>query len=197
MNSDRNDGLQIVVHGHISASPESVARQFNALSSAEIHPEADAIIFAINPAAGIDPETIELWHHYNDFQTPRLVAVTASLNSELDFDDAVLLANRVFDPLVTPFLVLHGVDGSPVGLIELLTLKTYDYSKHPVATSDADSELAELVNEFREEYLEQIAESGDGAFAAGIEFPAIPLYLEKNLGIDIINSYLEQLPSRS
>lgn len=197
MDSGRNSHLAIVVHGHISASPESIAQEFRGHVLSETSYEADAIIFAINPAAGIDNETINLWHSYDDYQTPRLVVVTSTLNSELDFDDAVLLANRVFDQLVTPFLVLHGIDGAPIGLIELATLHTFDYSHHTPEQGDADEELAELVKEFQEEYLEQIAESGEGAFAAGILFPAIPVDLTNGLGVDIVKNYLSELPSRS
>ncbi len=34
---------------------------------------------------------------------------------------------------------------------------------------------------------------GDDAFAAGLLFPAIPLWIEKNIGIDIVESYIAQI----
>ena len=116
---------------------------------------------------------------------------------ELDFDDAVMLANRVFDQTITPYLVLHGENGSPIGTISLATLKTMDYSTTPPTIDQADSELVEVVEEFRDEYLERIDEMEDGAFAAGIIFPAIPLNLSNGLGVDIIKAYLDELPSSS
>jgi hypothetical protein len=48
--------------------------------------------------------------------------------------------------------------------------------------------------EFREEYLEQMMEMGDGAFAAGILFPAIPVNPVNGLGVDIVKRYLFELP---
>lgn len=186
---------RVVIHGHVSAQPEALAAVCGASYSAERSDDCDVAIFAINPAAGINPETIEMWQAYDELQTPRLVIVHALGGTELDFDDGVLLANRVFDQLVTPFLVLHGVDGEAIGLIELSTLNTLDYSTQPPTQGHADSELETLVNDFREEYFAQLEEMGDGAFAAGLLFPAIPVNLENELGVNIVKSYLDQLPS--
>ena len=34
---------------------------------------------------------------------------------------------------------------------------------------------------------------GDGAFAAGLLFPAIPLLIDKRLGVDIVKRYLSEI----
>jgi len=60
-----------------------------------------------------------------------------------------------------------------------------------------DPEHEELVKEFRDEYLEQMEEMHTGAFAAGILFPAIPLNISSGIGLDIVQSFIEQLPSGS
>lgn len=187
----------INIYGHISAQPEQVAAAFSARVSNEVDPACDAAIFVINPSAGIDEATIALWQGFDEFQTPRLIAVTVLDGMELDFDDAVMLANRVFDQSITPYLVLHSENGSPIGTISLKDLTTNDYSTNPPLTAQADSELSEIVEDFRNEYLEQIDEMEEGAFAAGIIFPAIPLNLKNGLGVDIIHSYLNELPSSS
>ena len=57
--------------------------------------------------------------------------------------------------------------------------------------------LKYLVREFREEYFEQTSEMDDGAFAAGIIFPAIPINLSNGIGVDVIKEYMESLPSSS
>ena len=53
--------------------------------------------------------------------------------------------------------------------------------------------LAELVQEFRDEYLEHTLTLGEDAFIAGLLFPAIPVWIEKGIGIDIVYSYLNQI----
>lgn len=188
---------RIHVYGHASASPQSVAKEFGGAFSESPETESDLAIFAINPSAGIDQKTIENWAALDDFQTPRLVVVNGLEGQELDFEDAVLVANRVFDQLVTPYLVLHGDDGDAAALIRLQDLQIVDYSHNPPLLRACDPEHEELVREFREEYFEQMSEMDEGAFAAGILFPAIPINLIKGIGVDIVKKYIDLLPSSS
>jgi hypothetical protein len=197
--SSPNVGAQIslTIHGHISATPELFASLLGGNVSATHIESSDAAIFAINPAAGIDQATIDLWRSYDELQTPRIVIVTVLDGMELDFDDAVMVANRVFDPLVTPYLVLHGESGTPIGTISLTDLTTTDYSTNPPTIAHADEELATMVADFQEEYLAAIEEMEVGAFAAGLIFPAVPVNPSNGLGLDIVASYLKELPSSS
>jgi translation elongation factor EF-G len=198
MNSTSQDAAKIInIYGHVSAAPDQIAKTFGGKVSTTVDGDCDLAIFAINPAAGIDAETISLWQGFDELQTPRLIVVTVIEGTELDFDDAVMLANRVFDQTVTPYLVLHGETGSPIGLISLAELTTVDYSTTPPTLGEADEELRQVVEDFREEYFAQIEGMEDGAFSAGILFPALPLNLANNLGVDLVHSYIKELPSRS
>jgi hypothetical protein len=183
----------IHVYGHVSAEPEQVAQCFGALYTQEAHSESDLAIFAINPSAGVDQETIALWEALDEFQIPRLVVVTHLEKQEADFDDAVMIANRVFSPMATPFLVLHDEAGLPIALISLEDLSIIDYSTNPPTSRMSDPEHQTLVQEFRDEYLELVQSSGDQAFPAGLLFPAIPLWIERGIGVDIVKRYIEQL----
>ncbi len=183
----------IHVYGHASAEPEQVAESFGALYTQEAHSESDLAIFAINPSAGVDQETIALWEALDEFQIPRLMVVTHLEKQEADFDDAVMIANRVFSPMATPFLVLHDEAGLPIALISLEDLSIIDYSTNPPTSRMSDPEHQTLVQEFRDEYLELVQSSGDQAFTAGLLFPAIPLWIERGIGVDIVKRYIEQL----
>jgi hypothetical protein len=183
----------IHVYGHASSEPERVAESFGALYTQEAHSESDLAIFAINPSAGVDQETIALWEALDEFQIPRLMVVTHLEKQEADFDDAVMIANRVFSPMATPFLVLHDEAGLPIALISLEDLSIIDYSTNPPTSRMSDPEHQTLVQEFRDEYLELVQSSGDQAFTAGLLFPAIPLWIERGIGVDIVKRYIEQL----
>ena len=159
--------------------------------------DSELAIFAINPSAGIDQATIENWSALDDYQIPRIVVVNGLDGHEQDFEDAVMIANRVFDQLVTPYLVLHGDSGEPAALIRLQDLQIIDYETEPPTVRDSEPEHKELVQEFREEYLELTSEMDEGAFGAGILFPAIPINLEKGIGIDIVKGFIALLPSGS
>jgi hypothetical protein len=187
--------LKIAVFAHISAQPGALAELFGATVALEVDSEISLAIFAINPAAGIDQETIDLWHQVSEFQIPRLLLVVGLEGSEADFDDAVLVANRVLDSVVTPYLVLHGDNGEPIALISLQTLRIRDYSTDPPTERDSEVEHQEIVGDFRAEYLEATEELGADAFAAGLIFPAIPIVLGKNIGVDIAKEYIARLTS--
>jgi len=188
---------RIHVYGHVSGTPQAVALEFGGSISSSPEHDSDLAIFVINPAAGIDAQTIELWAALDEIQIPRLVLVNGLDGQELDFEDAIMVANRVFDQLVTPYLVLHHDDGSPAALIRLTDLSIIDYSTTPASVRPCDPEHEELVKEFRDEFLEQMQEMDEGAFAAGILFPAIPINLTNGIGVDIVHDYIKSLPSSS
>ena len=192
MQSQIND-LVIHVYGHSTAEPASVAAAFSGVVSDQPNAEADLAIFAIDPSAGIDQETIDNWTQLDDFQTPRLVVVTGLEKQEADFDDAVMIANRVFDQMLTPYLVLHDDSGLPIALISLQDLTIINYASNPPTSVASEPEHQTLVQEFRDEYLEQLISSGEDAFQAGLLFPAIPLWIEKGIGVDIVENYIRQL----
>ena len=185
--------LRIHVYGHISAEPARVAAAFNAQVSDSTEPESDLAIFAIDPSAGIDQATIDLWQSLDEYQVPRLVVVTNLEKLEADFDDAVMIATRVFDQMITPYLVLHDDAGLPAALISLADLQIIDYSTNPQTSKSSDEEHQTLVQEFRDEYLELLAASGENAFSAGLLFPAIPLWIERGIGVDIVQQFIQQL----
>ena len=183
----------IKIYAHVSATPEQFAQKLGGEVSSTVDPECDVAIFAINPGAGIDNDTIDLWRQFDEYQTPRMVLVTVLEGMEMDFDDAVLVANRVFDQLVTPYLVLHSDSGDPTALIDLQSLEIIDYSTIPTTRRDSDSEHKELVADFREEFLESVEDAGEDAFEAGLLFPAIPVVITKGIGIDIVKSFIERV----
>ena len=191
-------GKNIKLYGHASAATQALSQALNAPISKEVDSELTAAIFALNASSGIDQNTVDLWHSFDDFLMPRLLVITGFNEGLQDFDDAVLLAKRLLDDIATPVLVLHDDDGAPCALIDLQTLKINNYRTGEV--TDADPEHIELVSEFREEYLAQLEAAGDQGFISGILFPAIPVLLndpEFNLGVDIVKRYLNSLPSLS
>ncbi len=72
-----------------------------------------------------------------------------------------------------------------------------DYSTNPPTPGVSDVELQELVKDFQDEYRDHMIEMEEGAFAAGILFPALPVNLANGLGLDLVQRYLEELPGRS
>ena len=72
-------------------------------------------------------------------------------------------------------------------------MSVFDYSNNPATKTTSEPEHETLVQEFRDEYLELVTSMGQDAFSAGVLFPAIPLWIEKGLGVDAVISYLNQI----
>ena len=68
-----------------------------------------------------------------------------------------------------------------------------DYSTNPKTIKNSEEEHQTLVQEFRNEYLELLAAAGEDAFSAGLLFPAIPLWIERGIGVDIVEDFIQQL----
>lgn len=185
--------VRIHVFGHASADPEKIALEFGGTTNPDDPSDCDVAIFVINPSTGIDPESIAQWEALNDAMVPRLIIVTGLENQQADFDDAVMLANRVFDLTVTPYLVLHDEEGVACALISLEDMKILDYSTFPPKILPSEPEHQTLVEEFRSEYMAALDVMGKDGFAAGLMFPAIPVWIEKGIGVDIVKNYIAQL----
>ena len=185
--------LRIHVFGHPDTRPGEIALRIGGEVLAHPSGDCDLAIFLIDPSMGIDSPTIANWEALNESMPPRMVVVTGIENQEADFDDAVLLANRVLDVTVTPFLVLHDDDGEPVALISLSDLQIRDYSTNPPTISESDPEHKTLVSDFQSEYLAALEVMGEDGFAAGLMFPAIPVSLTKGIGVDILQDYISKL----
>ena len=155
---------------------------------------SDVAFFLVSANDGIISANIEKWRLARELYIPSLVIIFDLLESDIDFEDMTAIASKMLDPVVTPYLVLHGDDGRPAALINLETLKVIDYSVEPHEIRDAEQEHIELVAEFREEYLEALEDAGEDSFAAGLLFPALAWVEGSRIGPDQVREYLNQIP---
>lgn len=189
----RSSNLRVHIYGHESAFLSEVAAEFEGVISVTGEIESDLAIFAINPNSGISPETIEIWESLDDYLMPRLIVVTGLTGDDGDFDDAVMLVNRVFEKCVTPYLVLHDDLGAPCALISLNDLSITNYQAGMSEVLESADEHKTLVSEFRDEYLLAIDQMGPDAFSAGLLFPAIPIDFKTGLGVEEVREYLNHI----
>jgi len=166
------------------------------LSTDSFNFEVDLFSLLIDARTGISQPMIETWHEYAERQFPRLALVQGLEFAESDFDDIVLIGNRVLEQLATPFLVLHDDLGQPIGLISLEDNLVHDYSGSEVRRYSADSDLVEMIVDFQQEYLQLYSDLGEDGFSQGIFAIALPIGLEKSIGIAELNSILTALAKR-
>src|ERR1700728_4564118 len=90
---------------------------------------ADAALFAVSAAEGVDGLTKMLWEECAAVGMPRAVIITKIDHQRGDFDEALAACRAAFGDSVAPlYLPVTGDDGGPRGLIGLLSERFYDYS---------------------------------------------------------------------
>ena len=164
------------------------------VTSAELE-SADVAVFLVSAKDGIVRADSDKWLVARDLYIPSIVVITdLSATNETDFEDMAAIAGRILDPVVTPYLVLHQDDGSPIALIDLLTQKIRDYSTGVLVHGDSEHEHQDVVSEFRDEYQELIEATGEEAFENGLLYPAIPWIQGGAMGLLEIADYLNRIP---
>jgi translation elongation factor EF-G len=196
-----------ILAGHSSSQPRELLDDLE-LSQAEVIVEdssefaeidfnaCDAFMLVINAKTGVSGAMIELWNRVSDRQIPRMILVNGLELSEIDFDDIVLIINRVLENVVTPYLVLHDEVGEPSGLISIADGIVHDYSGTEEINYKADDELLNLVTEFREELMLALSEMDESAYQQGIVVPALPYIGAKKIGLREIQDFARVLTKR-
>jgi elongation factor G len=122
---------------------------------------ADAALFVVCAAEGVDPATVALWQECASVNMPRAVVIGRLDHPRADLDGELAACQAAFGDGVMP-LYLPPSDGSP-GLIGLLTGRYFDYGQGypPKVSNPADAENDRITNA-RNELIEGIiAESED------------------------------------
>jgi len=168
---------------------------------------ADAALFVVSAADGVDGATMLLWQECATIGMPRAVAVTKLEAGRADFEDTVAICQRVFGEGVRAiYLPLHGDDEEIIGNLGLLSQQIYDYSSGRRVVHAAEAEHRELIEGNRADLLEAIIQESEDdtlldrylggeemdidvvtsdlltAVSAGRLFPVIPVSTETGVG---------------
>jgi elongation factor G len=124
---------------------------------------ADAALFVVSSADGIDGTTRMIWDECATVGMPRAVVITRLDSPRADFEETLAACQSVFGDGVLPlYLPLHADDGAVGGVIGLLSQQIYDYSSGSRRQRDPDPEHLPLITEHRNALIEGIiAESED------------------------------------
>jgi elongation factor G len=121
---------------------------------------ADAALFVISAADGLDEATRLLWRECEGLGMPRAVAVTKLEQARGDFEAAVAMCQRTFgdaQPLELPLMA----GGTVVGSVNLLRRTVADHSGADPVTREPDGAESELVEERRGALIESVIEESE------------------------------------
>jgi len=122
---------------------------------------ADAALFVVSSAEGVDPATTALWEECAAVGMPRAVVIARLDHQRADFAAELAACQDAFGANVLPLYL--PASGDKPGLTGLITRRYLDYSGgYPPQVSESDAAEVEGANDARNELIEGIiAESED------------------------------------
>jgi elongation factor G len=123
---------------------------------------ADAALFTVSAADGVDGLTRMLWEECSRAGTPRAVVITKVDHQRGDYDEALAACRDAFGESVAPlYLPVADDQGGVRGLIGLLSQRFYDYSGDRRADSDIEAADADRVEEARAALIEAVIQESE------------------------------------
>jgi len=123
---------------------------------------ADAALFTVSAADGVDGLTRMLWEECAAAGTPRAVVITKIDHQRGDFDDSLTACRDAFGDSIAPlYLPVIGDSGAVSGLIGLLSERFYDYSGGSRVERDPDPGQAGRIADYRGALIESIIQESE------------------------------------
>jgi elongation factor G len=123
---------------------------------------ADAALFTVSAAEGVDGLTRMLWDECAAVGTPRAVVITKIDHQRGDFEEALAACRAAFGDSVAPlYLPVSDGQGGVQGLIGLLSQRFYDYGSGNRADTDIPGDQLERVEEARGSLIEAIIQESE------------------------------------
>jgi elongation factor G len=170
---------------------------------------ADAALFTVSAADGVDGLTSMLWDECANAGTPRAVVITKLDHHRGDFSEALDACRAAFGESVAPlYLPVGDGQGTVRGLIGLLSQRYYEYAGGKRAERDPDPGDIDQLEESRGALIESIIQESEDeslmerylsgeeidqkiliedlekAVARGSFYPVIPAAALQGIGLD-------------
>ena len=123
---------------------------------------ADCALFVVSAVDGVDATTGQLWEECAAVEMPRAVVVTKVDHQRADWDATVSACQDAFGPKVVPlYLPVRAGDGTPTGLLALLSEQHVDYAGGTRHEGVPDDEQGERIAEARGALIEAVIEESE------------------------------------
>lgn len=129
----------------------------------------DGVVVIVSAVSGVKAETQKVWKFSSEFELPRIVFVNKMDKETANFARAVGDLEKAFGLDAIPLQLPLGSGDQFRGIVDLITLKAYAFSKGKASETDIPSELTADVESYRKRLVEKIAEADDALLEKYLE----------------------------
>ena len=122
---------------------------------------ADAALFVVSAAEGVDGLTRMLWEECDQVGMPRAVVITKIDHPRADFAAALAGCQQAFGANVAPLYLPVVTNGRANGLIGLLSQKFYNYATGKRTERDPGPEYQAQIEMYRDTLIESIIQESE------------------------------------
>lgn len=129
----------------------------------------DGVVVIVSAVSGVKAETQKVWKFSSEFELPRVVFVNKMDKETANFARAVGDLEKAFGLDAIPLQLPLGAGEQFRGIVDLITLKAYAFSKGKASETDIPGELTADVESYRKRLVEKIAEADDALLEKYLE----------------------------
>jgi elongation factor G len=125
---------------------------------------ADGVVVVIDATSGVKVGTEKVWAFAEEQHLPKMIFINKIDRERADFFKVVEETARVFDIKPTPVFLPIGSESKFSGIVDLIKMKAYLYSKDgsgKFESADVPADMEDVVSEWREKMIENIVEVND------------------------------------
>ncbi|MBQ8205916.1 MAG: elongation factor G [Bacilli bacterium] len=124
----------------------------------------DGAVALIDAQAGVEPQTETVWRQATEFMVPRLIFANKMDKMGANFEYSLKTIDSRLGVNAKPIEWPIGAESEFRGVIDLVTMKAYEYDGKPEEDAkeiEIPADLVDIANEKREELIEAVAEFDD------------------------------------
>jgi elongation factor G len=182
-------------------------------------PVVETALVVVNAVTKVEVQTERVWKRAKELGVSRVAAVNMLDRERADFDEALEALKKRFGDEVVAIALPIGKEGAFTGVVDLITLKAYNYAGTAAKGSEAPipADMQDAVTKAREALMDRVAEADDtlmekylegqelsteeiikalkAGLAAGSVAAVLPVVSTKNIGVDRVLDIIVDGPS--
>ena len=124
----------------------------------------EGAVIVVDAVSGVEVQTEKVWEYAVQFDLPRIFFISKLDRERADFAQALVDIQKILSPKAIPIQIPIGAEDSFRGVIDLMMMKTIDFSKDlsgQFTAGEIPVDLKKEAQQARDKLVEAIAESDD------------------------------------